>query len=105
MARITVSVPEKLNKDMKRLRTIDWSEVARKAFVKKIEQLEIIESFSKDSELTKEDALRLGRNVNKAVFKSIVAKSRLREKDASEIADRISKSVHAKYKKKFSHGM
>ena len=69
MVNITLSVPEELKNKMERFRIINWSEVAREAFVEKMKQLEILESFSKQSELTEEDALRLGRKVNKELAK------------------------------------
>ena len=69
MVNITLSVPEELKNKMERFRIINWSEVAREAFVEKMKQLEILESFSRESELTEEDALKLGRKVNKALAK------------------------------------
>jgi len=55
---------------------INWSEVAREAIRERLAEL--------------------------ALFKSIVAKSTLTEKDAIEIGNKISKSMHEKYKKKYS---
>ena len=69
MSNITLSIPDELREDMQKLKVINWSAVAREAFEKKIVQLKILESFSKDSELTQEDALRLGRKVNEALSK------------------------------------
>ena len=76
MPTITLSIPEDLKDDMDKSRFINWSEVAREAIREKVAEL--------------------------ALFKSIVEKSRLSEKDASGIAGKISKSMHEKYKKKFS---
>jgi hypothetical protein len=69
MSNITVSVPDELKQEMESFRIINWSEVARESFVKKIQQLKILESFTKESELTQADALRLGRQVNEALAK------------------------------------
>mgnify|MGYP001609597006 CR=1 FL=1 len=69
MPNLTIAVSEKLRKELSEFKVMNWSEVAREAFEKKIVQLKILESFSKDSELTKEDVLRLGRKVNKALSK------------------------------------
>ena len=69
MTNMTLSIPEDLKHKMEEFKIMNWSEVAREAFEKKIVQLKILESFSKDSELTKEDALRLGRKVNEALSK------------------------------------
>ncbi len=69
MTNITLSVPEELKRRMEQFRIINWSEVASEAFKKKVEQLRILESFTRESELTREDALRLGRKVNEALAK------------------------------------
>jgi predicted CopG family antitoxin len=69
MPNLTISIPEELRKELSEFKVMNWSEVAREAFEKKIVQLKILESFSKDSELTQEDALRLGKKVNEALSK------------------------------------
>lgn len=69
MVNITLAIPEELKLEMEEFKIMNWSEVARKAIKSKIEQLKILESFSKDSELTKEDALELGRKMNEAMSK------------------------------------
>lgn len=69
MPNLTISIPENLRKELSEFKVMNWSEVAREAFEKKIIQLRILESFSKDSELTEEDALKLGRKVNEALAK------------------------------------
>jgi len=71
MPNLTISIPEELRKELSGFKIINWSEVAREAFEKKIIQLKVLESFSKDSELTQEDALRLGRKVNEALSKRL----------------------------------
>lgn len=75
MPTITLSVPEDLKQEMDKSKFINWSEVAREAIRERVSEL--------------------------ALFKSIVAKSRLSEKDADRIGSKISKSLHAKYKEKF----
>ncbi len=75
MPTITLSIPEDMKKEMDGLEFINWSAVAREAIREKISEL--------------------------ALFKSIVSKSRLKEKDVSKIADKISASMHKKYKEKF----
>ena len=44
---------------------INWSAVAREAFDDKIKDLEFIRRFKAKSTLTEEDAIRLGRDLNK----------------------------------------
>lgn len=69
MPNLTLSLPEELKREMDLFKIINWSEVARFAIKKKLAQLKILESFSKESELNESDALRLGRKVNEALSK------------------------------------
>ena len=48
---------------------MNWSEVARQAFMQRIKDLEFLKKFKSDSTLTEEEALRLGRELNKNLAK------------------------------------
>ncbi|MBU2561985.1 MAG: hypothetical protein KKD17_06845 [Nanoarchaeota archaeon] len=48
---------------------MNWSAVAREAIKKRIMMLEKFKAFTKDSELTEEDALRLGKEVSEKVMR------------------------------------
>ncbi|MEK6895806.1 MAG: hypothetical protein AABX48_04780 [Nanoarchaeota archaeon] len=77
MVNITLSVPEELKKKMERHKIINWSALAREAIEKRIIILEEIDKFTAESEFTKEDAIVLGRKVNKAAaqrFKELTKK-------------------------------
>ena len=67
MSNITVSVPEELKRKMESFKIMNWSEVAREAFMQKIADLEFLREFKSKSEMTQEDALKLGRKVNKSL--------------------------------------
>ena len=69
MVSITLSVPKKLKKEMEDFPEMNWSEVARQAIKKKIFLLNQFREFSRESELTEEDALVLGKKVSRAVAK------------------------------------
>lgn len=69
MSNLTIAISDELKKELSEFKIINWSEVAREAFEKKIVQLRVLESFSKDSELTREDAIRLGKKVNEELSK------------------------------------
>ncbi|HLD42760.1 MAG TPA: hypothetical protein VJB08_02100 [Candidatus Nanoarchaeia archaeon] len=69
MVSITLSVPEEIKKEMDHFPEMNWSAVAREAIKKRIVLLQKFKEFTKDSELTEDDAIRLGREVNKAVAK------------------------------------
>jgi len=69
MVSITLAVPEELKKEMENYPEINWSAVAREAIKHKILLLQKFRQFSSESGLTEEDAIRLGREVNKALAK------------------------------------
>ena len=71
---MTLAVPEELKKKMDTFPEMNWSEIARQAFTQRIQDLEFLRKFKEKSTLTEEDALRLGKEVSKALSK------RLREK-------------------------
>lgn len=69
MVSITLSIPEDMKQEMDDFHDINWSAVARHAIKKKLMLLAKFREFTKDSELTEEDALRLGAEVRKRVAK------------------------------------
>jgi len=64
MSTVTVSVPEQIKEQMDSLTEVNWSEVARKAFLLKIKDFMLIEKIKAKSTLTEEDAIKLGRELN-----------------------------------------
>lgn len=69
MVNITLAVTEDLKKEMDQFNEINWSAIAREAIKKRILLLKKFGEFSKDSELTEEDAIRIGREINKKAVK------------------------------------
>lgn len=67
MTTLTLSVPIELKHKMDTFPEMNWSEVARQAFLQKIEDMEFLRTFKEKSKLTEADALKLGRKVSKAV--------------------------------------
>lgn len=67
MTTLTLAVPEEMKKKMDSFPEMNWSEVARQAFMQKIEDMEFLRTFKEKSKLTESDALRLGRKVGKSV--------------------------------------
>ena len=63
MANMTLSIPEKLQKEMQAHTEIKWSEVARQSFEKKIRELQWMDEVLKNSTLTKEDAEEIGHKI------------------------------------------
>ena len=69
MVSITLAVPIELKKDMDAFPEMNWSAVARHAIKEKIILLKKFREFTKDSTMTEEDALRLGKAVNERLAK------------------------------------
>ena len=69
MANITLSIPEDLKKEMEKFPEINWSEVARDSIKKKIAQLTFLKGFRIDSDITVDEALKLGKEVNQLLVK------------------------------------
>ena len=74
MVNITFSIPEDLKKEMEKFPEINWSEIARASIRKRLTILKEMNKMLEKSELTEEDALRLGREVNRAVAKKYAKK-------------------------------
>jgi len=69
MVNLTLSIPVELKHKMDSFAEINWSAVAREAFDEKITDLEFIKKFKAKSTLTEEDAVKLGRELNKSLVK------------------------------------
>ncbi len=65
MTTMTLSIPSELKKKLEEFPEINWSEVARQAFMQKVKDLEFLKHFKSESEMTEEEALRLGKQVRK----------------------------------------
>ena len=75
MANLTLAVPKEMKSEMDAFPEINWSEVARQAIAQKLRDLKFLKKLRSESELTEDDAISLGRKVNKALAK------RYRERD------------------------
>ena len=69
MVSITLSVPEELKIEMELYKDINWSAVAREAIQQRLVMLHRFREFAKDSTLTEQEALELGREVNRKAWK------------------------------------
>jgi hypothetical protein len=78
MANITLSLPDEFKLKMDKFAWLNWSEIARDAFVKRMKQLELLERLGKDfekSELTDEDCIKLGRKLKEDIWKKYKQKT------------------------------
>jgi hypothetical protein len=71
MVTMTLAVADELKHKMDTFPEMNWSEVARQAFKEKVEDMEILRKFKERSTLTETDALRLGKEISKAVSKRL----------------------------------
>mgnify|MGYP001559978005 CR=1 FL=1 len=64
---MTLSLPEDLHDIMQKHKEIKWSEIARQALWGHAKRLEIMDKILSKSKLTEEDALEIGRKVNREI--------------------------------------
>ena len=69
MANITLSIPKDLKKEMEKFPEINWSQVARDSIKKKIAQLSFLKGFRMECDITADEALKLGQEVNQLLVK------------------------------------
>ncbi len=67
MANITLSIPDKLHKRIKKHSEIRWSEVARNAMMEYVEKLELLDELTGESELTDKDAIELSKKIKRSI--------------------------------------
>ena len=66
---MTLSIPQELHKEMSHHSEIKWSDIARQAFEKKVKELHWIDKLLEKSELTEEDAERIGHKIKHEIRK------------------------------------
>lgn len=69
MTNMTLAVPEDLYKIMQKHKEIKWSEVARRAIIEKAKKLELMNKLLADSDLTEEDAEKIGNKIKHEMAK------------------------------------
>ncbi len=69
-ATLTLSVPKELKKELNELKGVNWSEETRQFLqgrIKRLKALRKLDELTRNSELTEEDAIRLGKKINKGI--------------------------------------
>lgn len=69
MTNVTLAVPEDLYRIMQKHRDIKWSEVARQAIWSKARKLDLMDKILAKSELTEEDAEKIGHKIKHGIAK------------------------------------
>lgn len=75
MVSVTLSIPADIKERMDKFSWVNWSGLARETFIKKMDELEMLEK--------------------------ITSKSKMTQEDADTLAEKITKGMHKKYKKQF----
>ena len=73
MVNITLSIPKELFKEMKAHKELKWSEIARQAIKRKLEELRSMDKLLGESMLTDSDAERIGHKIKHDIRKRFEA--------------------------------
>lgn len=69
MTNMTLAISEDLHKIMRKHKHIKWSEVARQAIQDQARKLDLMDKLLSKSELTEEDAERIGQKIKHGIAK------------------------------------
>ena len=69
MHNVTISVSDDLKKRMEENNIINWSEVARKAITKQIDELELLNRLTKDIKITDEQIEEISKKIKHGMAK------------------------------------
>ncbi len=69
MATLTLAIADDLKKEMELLPELNWSEIAREAITQKVAEYKLFKAIVAKSKLTQKDALELGKKVNEGIYK------------------------------------
>ncbi len=104
MANITVSVDDDLKKKMDKHSEINWSEVARQSFKEKLEDLELMDKLTSDSELTEEDVDEISNKIDREVAERLFdqVKKEIKRKDIEKLHVDVEEEADELAKEKFT---
>lgn len=72
MPNITLAIPEEIHELMKRHNEIRWSEIARRAIVKQVRKLDIMDRIASRSKLTLSDIEDINNKVKEGLHKRYI---------------------------------
>ncbi len=67
MPTLTLAVTEDLKQEMELLPELNWSEIAREAISEKVAEYKLFKSIVAKSKLTQKDALEIGKKINEGL--------------------------------------
>lgn len=77
MPTLTLAIPKDLKKEMDSMPELNWSEIARKAIREKTAEYKLFKLIVSKSKLSEKDALELGSKVNEGLYNAY--KKKLKE--------------------------
>ena len=72
MPNITLAISEEVYSLMKKHREMRWSEVARKAIIEEVKNIELIEKIASKSKLTMKDIEEINEKIKKGMHKHLM---------------------------------
>ncbi len=70
MPTLTLAIPSDLKSEMDSMPEMNWSEIARRAIAEKVAEYRLFKSIVAKSRLKEKDALEIGRKVNEGMYKA-----------------------------------
>ncbi len=68
MPTLTLAIPKDLKQEMEYFPELNWSEIAREAISDKIAEYRLFKSIVAKSKLTQKDALEIGKKINEGLY-------------------------------------
>jgi len=75
MTNITLAVPDELAKRMKTFSEIRWSEIARQAIEKRVQDLEIMNKIASKSKITQKDVEEISKSIRRTATRKLNERS------------------------------
>jgi len=76
MGTLTLSIPSELKQKMDSFDEVNWSAVARNAFIQKMKDLDLLKQFSENSVATQADVMRISSQVKKNIAQKLKRKKK-----------------------------
>lgn len=74
MPNMTLTVPKEMYREMKKHKELKWSDIARQAFKKRLEEIRWMDRVLSKSTLTEEDAEIIGHKIKHEIWKRFAKK-------------------------------
>ena len=71
MTNMTLAIPEDLRRKMREHPEIKWAEVVRRAITREIDRLAVYDRLMAGSTFSEEDAVEVGRTINRAAARRL----------------------------------